>query len=226
MDLEKLKQKLGRINNPDERDQKFLLRSILPPKRSTRTFKYWWPSGWWGDQGLTPQCVAYAWVHWLEDGGVTQYNERTPEVTPSLLYKESQKLDVWPGDNYEGTSVRGGAKALKSRGYISEYRWTWDVDELAQAILTLGPVVVGTDWFYNMFFPNNDGIIKPEGSSMGGHAYVLNGVNTETRLFRIKNSWGRGWGNKGYAYISFDDMQLLLNRNGEACIATEIKKTR
>lgn len=226
--IAKLKERLGRIHIPDPRDQNYLVSDILPRQASKpeRTYKYWWPGGWWGDQGNTPQCVAYAWVHWLEDGGVTQYNERTPEIVPYTLYKEAQRRDVWSGENYEGTSVRGGAKALQERGYIKEYRWTWNVEELAQAVLSLAPVVVGTDWYLDMFYPNEEGVVSLSGSLMGGHAYVVNGYNSETGYFRCKNSWGRTWGKNGYFYIHKTAMQVLLNNHGEACIATEIKKTR
>lgn len=224
--IEELKQRLGRVYMPDERDKNFLIKDILP-KRSTSTergYKYWWPNGWWGDQGDTPQCVAYAWIHWLEDGGVTQHNELLPEINPGILYKEAQKRDIWAGENYDGTSVRGGVKALQERGYVATYRWTWDVRELARAILTLGPVVVGTDWYIGMFRPDKDGIVRLEGSNAGGHAYEVNGYNAKTGYFRCKNSWGRKWGKNGYFYMHITDMQTLLNNHGEACIATEIKK--
>jgi len=43
------------------------------------------------------------------------------------------------------------------------------------------------------------------------------------QLFRIKNSWGRSWGVKGSAFISFANMQRLINENGEICLAVENK---
>lgn len=146
----------------------------------------------------------------------------TPPYIPAILYNEAQKVDEWPGEDYDGTSVRAGAKILKSKGYISSYAWAWDLETTIQALLTAGPVVVGTTWLYDMFFPNEKGIIKASGEIMGGHAYLLDGVNVNKQLFRIKNSWGRQWGYKGFAYISFNDMEKLILDDGEVCLAQEI----
>lgn len=218
---------LGRKFKKDERDKAFPMKSLLL-KESGRTFKYWCPNMWWGDQGDTPHCVGYSWTHWLAAGPKTQPQARAlrdgKPADPSNIYKMAQKVDEWYGEGYDGTSVRAGAKVLKSHGYIESYHWAWTVEEVVQALLTLGPVVVGTNWTMGMFYPDDEGIIKPSGNVASGHAYLLDGINTNKGLIRIKNSWGREWGRNGFAYISLDDMNTLIQANGEACIATEINK--
>ncbi len=211
---------LGRRRQSDWNDLRFLAKAVLPLTTSVES-RYWDDHYWWGDQGETDQCVGYDWTHWLEDGPVVHVRETPPVVSPSFVYFEAQKVDEWPGEDYGGTSVRAGAKVLQSLGYISEYRWAMTVDEVAMAVLEVGPVAFGSVWTEDMFYPDIHGIIRPTGYSAGGHAYLLNGYNTVTGYFRIKNSWGRGWGYNGYAYIHIDDLELLLNTDGEACLALE-----
>lgn len=212
----------GRIYHRDERDDNYPVAPLLATKRATDSKKFWFSDGWWGDQGATPHCVAYSWAHFIQDGPKLGSIYQKQLMDTNRLYCEAQKHDPWPGDCetplYDGTSVRAGAKVLQDWGYIEEYRWAKTADEVASAILVQGPVVVGTTWRNDMFSPNAEGFIKPTGGSAGGHAYLLNGVDLEKGLFRIKNSWGKYWGKGGHALISMEDMDALLKDFGEACI--------
>lgn len=57
---------------------------------------------------------------------------------------------------------------------------------------------------------NNDGILEPVLDSnglpigMGGHAMLVVGYNRPAQYFIVKNSWGRGWGHDGYAYLHYN----------------------
>lgn len=45
---------------------------------------------------------------------------------------------------------------------------------------------------------------KEDGYFEGYHAVVITGYNDEDQTFTIKNSWGKDWGDKGFAYIPYD----------------------
>jgi C1A family cysteine protease len=38
---------------------------------------------------------------------------------------------------------------------------------------------------------------------LGGHAIVAVGYDDKTRLFKFRNSWGTGWGDKGYGHLPY-----------------------
>lgn len=211
--------KPGRIIIPDEKDKNYLIASLIK-KAPIRTSRYWLSDQWYGDQGNTSECVGYSWAHWIEDGPVI-HDGIPPIIKPEVIYKEAQKIDDWPGENYDGTSVRAGAQYLLNSGKIQGYYWAWDINTLIDAVLTKGPVVVGTYWYSTMFYTDIRGYIKVGGYVVGGHSYMINGIDTVLRVFRIKNSWSKGWGKKGHAFISFDDMERLIKNNGEVCLAVE-----
>ncbi len=237
---------LGRNYIPDVRDNNYLIKNHFeyllqvynkkPPVRPTPVkpspikptptpspifvTKYWDSDGWWGNQGNKPHCVGFSWAHWIEDGPIG-HGGVPPIISPVIIYNQAQKIDEWPGENYAGTSVRAGAKYLKSINAIQSYYWAYDLNTLVDCIFKLGPVVVGTYWYSGMFSPDGNGLIRASGGIVGGHAYVINGVDKTKQLFRIKNSWGKSWGKQGHAFISFSDMSRLISMNGEICIAVE-----
>lgn len=48
--------------------------------------------------------------------------------------------------------------------------------------------------------------LLPAGSNGGiaGHVLLIVGYDDTTRMFRVKNSWGASWGDRGYAWLSYD----------------------
>jgi hypothetical protein len=210
---------LGRRYAPDSRDADFPIRALLAAP-SARQYRYWSDAGWWGDQGDQPHCVGYSWVHWVEDGPVGHAGP-APVINPSQLYRDAQRVDEWEGESYDGTSVRAGAKVLQAAGRVVAYHWASTIEEIVQAVLEEGPVVMGTNWYTGMFDTDAKGLMTISGSLAGGHAWIINGVNRRSGLFRMKNSWGREWGNNGRAWISIGHVARLLREEGEACLAVE-----
>lgn len=213
--------RFGRLYKADERDSLFPMQACLR-RKSKRVRRYWRDDYWIGDQGILPHCVGFAWTHWLEAAPVRHIADVMPCVDPHFVYAAAQKVDEWPGEAYDGTSVRAGAKVLKRAGYIKNYHWARNLQDIIQALLEVGPVVVGTAWYTRMNRPKRNGIIRARGHLLGGHAYLLTGVNRQKRLLRIRNSWGPKWGVQGRAYLPFKDMKKLLRMQGEACLAIEI----
>lgn len=208
----------GRLPSLDFRDRKHLLRA--PVTLPTTGFKYY-KTGPVMNQGSTPQCVAYSGQQFLVSGTVTN----KPYKTPALLYKECQRLDEWPGESYDGTSVRALFKVLQKAGYIESYQWAFDLPSVVNHVLKTGPVILGTNWYESMLETDSKGFIRidPIARIIGGHAYMVKGVNLGKKALRIINSWGRGWAENGHAWLSFADAERLIRENGEAATAKELK---
>ena len=211
---------LGRKIAHDYRDAGY---SVSPHLRgiSDLRYRYWWSHGAWFDQGDSSACVGHSWAHWLEDGPVTQ-----PLLTsdPFAIYHRAQELDEWEGTDYDGSSIRAGAKVCVELGAVDMYLWAMSLDETVYTLLEKGPVVAGTDWFEDMFYPDRYGRVRPTGDVAGGHAWLIDGVNIDRRVFRCKNSWGREWGRRGFFTLGFDDFEYLRRRDGEVCLAVERSK--
>lgn len=213
---------LGRKVAPDHRDMNHPMRALLSVDAPKKPFGYW-HGGMFLDQGPTPQCVEYSWHHFLQTGRIRP-SGKYPYWTPGSVYPEMQKIDEWPGEDYDGTSVRAGAKMLWAMGYINEYHWAWDLETVIDAVTRLGPVVMGTNWYSDMFEPDSRGRVKLGGYQAGGHAWLIDGANRKQGLIRAKNSWGRAWGLNGRFWMPFEDLERLINEDGEACIATEVQR--
>src|SRR3989304_2937942 len=219
---------LGRLYAPDKRDNRYPLRLVSPIAAAPVSHYRYWRTGIILDQANLPHCVGYAWQQWLMTSPIRQ----AKRLDPAQIYGEAQREDEWPGEAYEGTSVRAGAKILQRWGYIGSYLWASHITEIRDWLLTMGPVVLGTNWYANMFdgcwitTPTGRDLgfwVEPFGPLVGGHAYIAIGYAQNRKAFRCVNSWGKDWGQNGRFWIAEEHLAQLLQQQGEACTALEIK---
>lgn len=136
------------------------------------------------------------------------------------IYGRATQIDPWAGQyppDDTGSSCLAAAKATKEFGYISAYRWAFGYNEMLAALMN-NPVVIGTNWYDNMFHPTRVGFLDVSGPLAGGHAYLVVGYSRVYKYFTILNSWSIAWGNKGRGRIRADDMRRLIEDDGEAVV--------
>jgi hypothetical protein len=203
----------GRLVGFDERSRQFSIRTVMPekPLRS-----YTWKCRVNLDQGSEGACTGFS---------VAQEAAAKPVVVKNIdnavaiaVYRRAQELDPWAGKQHEGSTVLAAMKAAVERGWYREYRWAFNIEDLAVAVGYVGPAVLGINWHRSMSCPDDSGRITVSGGIAGGHAILCNGINKKTKLFRLHNSWGPDWGLRGECFIHWDDLAALLNQDGEACI--------
>lgn len=212
--------RLGRLEQFDERSRAYPVRALLG-KSPKKLRSYMWRCKQTLDQKKEGACSGFSWSHELiarpaEVEGIT-------EKTAIKVYKLAQDLDEWDGNSYEGSSVLAAVKAVQQLhpGKIIEYRWCFNFEDFLLTLGNVGPIVLGINWYNDMFNPDSKGIVKASGGLAGGHAILANGVDIKKKLVRLHNSWGSSWGVKGECFISFNDMEKLLQERGEACVVTK-----
>lgn len=230
-----MNRKLDRVVKFDERSRAYSIAAVLTDDAIR---SYTWACDACNNQGQEGACVGFAWSHELS---------AKPAVTPvgatkaREIYTTAQKLDEWAGENYEGTSVLAGVKAVqqmfrnaKGAPAIAEYRWAFTLKDLVRALGYHGPAVLGINWYDGMFEPDAKGFVRRQGVVAGGHAILARGVkivrksdslprawdnvDMDNSYVLLRNSWGRGWGTLGDCKISLMDLGALLREQGEACI--------
>ena len=212
-----MKHLTGRLEIVDSRDNNYPFSKAGPLETSEGVTKYW-HTGTPLNQQSTPQCVAFAWKQLLQSSPYTQ-GEKLRE---SFVYELAQERDAWQGENYDGTSVRAGAKVLQKLGFLENYIWARTAQDMKDWVTANSPLVLGTRWHRGMSSPNAEGYVSVAGGAIGGHAYLCTGYSHKRNAFRCMNSWGKEWGQKGKFWINFEDMETLLKDYGECCAAVEV----
>lgn len=219
----------------DPRSLNHLMRAVLPTTVEPKP-KTWSIPKVWLDQGQTNECVPHGWTHNLiasprPDSKAT-FDQG--ETYAHLIYPKIQAIDPWAGTPHDGTSVLSAAQYLHGLGQFESYKWCTSVEDIRDAVITTGPVPIGIPWLESMFDPKPSGLLTVDGNEAGGHCTLVRGYHPAMRIpgedyskrfevFRVRNSWGRGWGKDGDYLIRVEDLRDLLKTWGEACVAINQK---
>jgi hypothetical protein len=226
---------LGRHLHHDPRSRRYAFRAApSTPLRSV----HWERAVPIFDQGDTGSCTGQAAAGWLATANALRpgLTDSADPIFPGAMrvpVGEELALDIYRwntrNDPYDGTwepddtgsDGLTAAKALVSMGAADSYAHAFDVQSVLAA-LQVGPVLVGTNWYSGMFEPVNDGVINGvveiSGEVAGGHEYLLVGYDVDTTLVTLANSWGPGWANDGYAYMTVETLTRLLAEDGDCTV--------
>lgn len=245
---------LGRLVAPDDkRDALFRLRArIAEVKRALEPTprKREYHEGPLLFQSSTPRCVAFSGAGFVFGAPIMPTFD-DPAIAALIdgdgmfgkLYALCQDLDEWPGNNYDGTSVRGLMKALQQLGIIGSYLWGQTPEEDRDWIMGgYGTLIDGTNWYLSMDEVDSKGfIVEPAAfaTPIGGHAYRRVWWDKKKQGWKIRNSWGQYWGIplpkhkveggpglSGEAYMSDTLLRRLRREDGEAAAPSQVRLSK
>jgi hypothetical protein len=184
------------------------------------------------DQGKDGACTGYALaatVNLLISQNVKLPVEfRGRRVSPHMLYVMARQHDEWPGERYEGSSLRGALRGFYNCGVCKETLWrNFDLNSLSldsardarqttlgayyrlrphlpdyhAALSETGVVYASANVHRGWDEPKGGRISTGQGVSL--HAFAIVGYDMEG--FWIQNSWGKAWGQGGFAHWPYED---------------------
>jgi hypothetical protein len=172
------------------------------------------------DQGSEGVCVGFSGAAFLNCEPIVPDKPRTATHALSL-YRRSQQLDEWPGEDYSGTSTRALAKVLVERKWIDgEYLWADSIAKINAWIRAYGPVIFSSRWTDGMYDTDPKGFKWVTGGIVGGHAYLVFGV-TEWGTWQCQNSWGYDEGIEGCFYLSPETQRKLMGLGYWSALTTD-----
>jgi C1A family cysteine protease len=94
--------------------------------------------------------------------------------------------------------------------FIKSWSRTTALGQIKQALQNYGAVYVGFA-VYTDFSYYSSGVYKyTSGSLRGYHAVAIVGYDDQKHAFKVKNSWGTGWGDGGYFWIDYNEMHSVV----------------
>ena len=186
------------------------------------------------DQGAEGTTIGFS-IAYVMQAAIKQRDDKTVTLSARSIFNEARKHDEWPGEDYMGSSVEGGLKAVRTMGAYLESDWPYAAAQPARdakpaykiasyrklagiadikARLFAGQAVIAQINITRDFDkPDARGhiVVKSPLAPLGGHSVAVVGYNGKTAEFTFANMWGANWGNKGFATIRDVDLAKILN---------------
>ncbi len=214
------------------RREPYGVRDLMPAVEITRKArpaeKVWEFSGPVLDQGSTGECTGYATKGFLITLPIDQSPADKPPAPFDIYVLGRQFAGLQPYDDPDGGCTTDGVwKALRSLGFVAEYRWARSLDDFLDWLGLFGPMTVGVNWKTGMDRPDANGVIHNTGTLRGGHEFCVRGYKMVNGVLCAAciQSWGL-WGPlKGYFYIPVNELSdLIFKEGGEAAVGLEVAK--
>lgn len=114
-------------------------------------------------------------------------------------------------------SAMRDASQYKIGGWKTLAPHSGDLQEL-KLCLARGKGIIASFLVHDSFDQYEGGIYRPsgekgvlrDGQRQSYHGMLITGYTDDERYFKVLNSWGESWGEKGYLYISYNDMPQIL----------------
>lgn len=149
--------------------------------------------------------------------GREQYDEGSNSVASIQTLSEegicSEELWPYKVDAYAEEPLPEAYKDAKTRLVKRAVMVEKKIDTIKSALVDGLPVIFSVDIFPSFGKGINGFIAMPtdeevntlkESGENHAHAMVFCGFNEEQRVFKVRNSWGKDFGDRGYCYLSYD----------------------
>lgn len=186
------------------------------------------------DTGPEGTTVGFAIAYALQ-AAVKAKTKQSVTLSPRGIYVLAKQYDEWPGEDYEGTSIIGGLKAVREIGAYLEDNWPYEnkskpktarktsykisayselkgVEQILNALRENKIIVAMIQVTDDFDKTDKDGrvTVKLPLKTIGAKAISIVGYNKKTPEFKFANDWGAAWGKDGFGLIKDTDLTRIM----------------
>lgn len=216
---------------PEKEDRRdFLMAYFLP--RMTIPVKVDYsdvmgPARFQGDEGCCAAFASAGMKEWQEQAEWLKFIQ----LSPRYVYQGAKEIDGFPGEEgttlravmkvlhdrgictearwpyvaHQVGTPDPDADREAEIYRINSYARLFTPDEMRKSIAVNGPFCLGLMVTEEWEYVGANGVIpdpRPSSRVLGGHGVCCCGYDRRDARFRIRNSWGEDWGDRGYGWIS------------------------